>query len=224
MKELFVVATLFVAAALYAATPVGRLFVHMPAGFEVFVDGTSYGPTTTQEGGKILQLAPGAHRVVVRSAEGREGSFNVTLGAGESRDVTLSPLGLRKKLATAANDDATGALRVNCIPEDCTVTFKPPVDAVPAGRYPLAVSRGNGVLKTDVDVPATMIVTVEANFNSGTIRTVDTRKRPQKLAVSEANDALTRLAVPPHWKTAIRGALPSGVSIEGATGYTNGVR
>lgn len=218
-----VIAVLLLATAAYAAGPQAKLFIHITPGFEVLVDGMSYGPTTAEEGGKLLLINPGAHHVVVRSAEGREGAFDVTLASGESRDVTLSPLGLRKKLATSAEESA-GALRVNCVPQDCTVTFKPPADAVPPGRYPLVVTRGTSMLRTDLDIPEATIVTVEANFNAGTIRTIDTRRRPHKLAVAEANDALSRLAVPPHWKNAIRSALPSGVGIDSAIGFENGVR
>ncbi len=217
------IAVLLFATAAYAAAPQAKLFVHLTPGFDVLVDGVSRGPTTADEGGKLLLLEPGAHHVVVRSAEGREGAFDVTLVPGESRDVTLSPLGLRKRLP-ASSDDTAGALRVNCIPEDCTVTFKPPVDAVPPGRYPLVVTRGTSAMRSDIDVPESTIVTVEANFTTGTIRTIDTRRKPRKLAVAEANDALSRLSVPPHWKNAIRSALPSGVGIDSAIGFDNGVR
>ena len=160
-------AALLFATAAYAAAPEGRIVVHMPPGFEVIVDGTSFGPTTAEEGGKLLQLPAGPHHIVVRSAEGREGSFDVDLTAGESREVTLSPLGLRKKIAPESHN---GALRVTCVPEDCTVTFKPPMDEVPPGRHHLVVNRGNAALAADIDVPESMVVTVEANFTATAIR------------------------------------------------------
>lgn len=221
MKKAMLV-VLFAAAAL-AAQSAGRLYIHLDAGFDVAVDGVSAGQTTDADGGKILQLAPGPHHIVVRSADGREGSFDVTLAAGEAKDLTVSPLGLRRKLAPPAEGTA-GILRVACVPADCKVAFKPPADAVPPGRYPLSVTRGTSALQMDVEIPESTIVTVEANFNAGTIRITDSRKRPRKLGVAEANDALTTLAVPPHWKSAIRGALPAGIGIEGAVTQGNAVK
>ena len=219
-----IVALLFATAAYGAVTQTSaRLTVRITPGFDVIVDGAAAGKTTTEEGGRILLLPPGAHHVVVRSPDGREGSFDIVLNAGEARDVTLSPLGLRKPHPAAA-EDISGALRVVCVPEDCTVAFKPPVQAVPAGRYPLTVNRGKTMLRLDVDVPESTIVTVEANFNAGTIRTIETRRKPRKLAVLEANDPLSRLAVPAHWKTAIRSAMPAGVEIVDADTNGNQVR
>lgn len=214
---------LLFAVAAFAAEPVARLYVHLDPGFDVIIDGVSRGPTTVQEGGKALQIAPGPHHVVVRSAEGREASFDVTIAPGETRDLTVSPLGLRKRLTPPA-EGVAGALRVSCIPADCKVNFKPPVDAVPAGRFPLSVTRGSSTLQTDVDVPESTIVTVEANFSAGTIRVVDSHRRPRRLGVVEADDALRLLPVPSNWKSAIRGALPAGIGIEAATTQGNAVK
>lgn len=70
-----------------------------------------------------------------------------------------------------------------------------------------------------------MIVTVQADFTSSSIRTVETRRRPRRLQVAEANDALTPLQVPAYWKSAIRGVLPSGALVIDATLVQgNGVR
>lgn len=146
--------------------------------------------------------------------------------AGETRDVTLSPLGLRRKLA-ASGEDELASLRVACVPEDCNVKFREsvkekrgsddlPLDAIPAGRYPLLVSRGSTTLRTEVDLQKGMIVSVEANFTAGTIRVTDSRRRVRRLNVAEARDALSQLNVPPHWKSAIRGALPAGIYIADA--------
>ena len=228
------IAALLLAAA-YGGETGGRLFVHVSPGFEVIVDDASVGISTSDEGGKLIRnLAPGPHHVVVRSTDGREGSFNVTIVEGQTRDIAVSPLGLRKKFTTSV-DDETGSLHVVCIPEDCTIQFRGStkekrgadelvVDAIPPGKYPLAASRGSKTLRTDVDVQKGMIVTVEANLTVGSTRVVDTRRRTHRLVVAEANDALTTLAIPPHWKTAIRGALPAGVSVIKAVSVGDGVQ
>jgi hypothetical protein len=57
------------------------------------------------------------------------------------------------------------------------------------------------------------------------IQTIETRRRARRIEVAEANDALTSLPVPPHWKTAIRGTLPAGASIVNATTVAdNGIK
>src|SRR5206468_2340033 len=101
-------------AALATGDTSGRLFVHIGPGFEVIVDGTSTGVSSAEQGGQVIDLAPGPHHVVVRSSDGREGSFDVTIEAGQTRDITLSPLGLRRKLNTSA-DDESSSLRVACV-------------------------------------------------------------------------------------------------------------
>ena len=219
------VAALFLAV-VSGSQPPGRLFVHMSPGFEVIVDGAATGLTTADVGGKIIDVNPGSHHVVVRSSDGREGSFDVTIESGQTRDVTLSPLGLRRKLVAS---DEPSSLHIVCVPEDCSVTLgekhtEMTVEAVPAGQYPLAVTRGTSTLRMNADIPANTIVTVEANFTAGTIRVTDSRRRARRLVLTEANDALTALAVPPQWKGAIRGALPAGIYIANASIIGNGVK
>jgi hypothetical protein len=98
------------------------------------------------------------------------------------------------------------------------------IDVIPAGQYPLAVSRGTTMLRANVDIQKGMIISVEANFTSGTIRMVDSRRRARRVNVVEANDALTALAVPPQWKGAIRNALPAGIYIANASIAGDGVK
>ncbi len=121
------------------------------------------------------------------------------------------------------------------LPDDCVVKFRDSVkekrnddlsvDAIPPGKYPLTATRGSTTLRTDVDIQKGMVVTVEANFTANTIRVTDTRRRSRRLNVAEARDALTLLAVPPYWKSAIRGALPAGIYISYAIEVpANGVK
>jgi len=226
--------TALLLAAVSAGETGGRLFVHINAGFEVIVDGTSTGLSSIEQGGKVVDLAPGPHHVVVRSSDGREGSFDVTIEPGQTKDITLSPLGLRRKLNTSSEDDS-GSLRVGCIPEDCLVNFRGAtkekrgadelaIDLIPAGQYPLVIARGTTTLGTNIDVQKGMIITVEANFTAGAIRIIDTRRRARRLNIAEANDALTGLAVPPHWKGAIRNALPAGIYVANASLVGDGVK
>ena len=225
MKTLIAAALL---AAVSAAGPPGRLLVRIAPGFEIFVDGVSAGLSSADEGGKLVKdLAAGKHHILVRSADGREASFDVSIVPGGTSDVGISPLGLRKKVTTSS-DDETASLRFISIPGDCTVHFRGTsieksgasalaIDSIASGVYALTASRGSGTLRTDVDLPKGMIVTVQADFASGSIRTIDTRRRPHQLRVTEANDALTALAIPPQWKTAIRGTLPAGAPIVNAS-------
>ena len=208
----------------------GHLFVHMTGGYDVLVDGASMGLTDNNVGGKIVDCAPGRHHVVVRSSDGREGAFDVQIASGQTNDITLSPLGLRKKLASA---DDPGALHVVCVPEDCSVMFRDKdkmtsddtVDAVPAGHYPVVASRGALTLRTSVDVPAGTVVTLECNFNTRATRVTDAHRRARHLTVAEANDGLAHLNVPTYWKTAIRSSLPAGVIVVQAQEVANnGIR
>ena len=213
------------------AQSTGRLFLHMVPGFEVVVDGTSNGVTTADVAGKIVDLPPGAHHVVVRSTDGREGAFNVVIAEGQTKDVALSPLGLRKKLPTEEGEP--GSLRLVCVPEECSASFREKdhltnddtIESIPAGRYPLVATQGSRTLKTNVDIASGMVITVEANFTTGAIRVAETKRRARHLTVAEVNDALSPLSVPSYWKSAIRGTLPAGVSVVQATPVgANGIR
>jgi hypothetical protein len=229
VKTVFV--TLLLLPVMAFAQPPGRLFIHMAGGYEVVVDGTSVGLTSNDIGGRSIDLAAGAHRVLVRSRDGREGSFTTTIIPGSTTDITLSPLGLRKKAASAEAEP--GSLHVLCIPQDCTVTLRDKdrlqnddkVETLDAGRYPLIATRGAQTLRSSVDIPAGMIVTVEANFDTATVRVADTRRRPMHLTVADADDALATLNVPAYWKNAIRSVLPAGVTVVGAWHTApNGIR
>lgn len=204
------------------AQPNGALFVHLKGGYHVVVDGRDAGATNDEVGGKVTSMSPGKHHVVVRSPEGREAQFDVTISPGMTSDITLSPLGFRKPVASS---DDPGSLHLVCVPDDCTALFRDKdkmsnddtLDSIPPGRYPLTVTRGASTLRYDVDIPAATAVTAEANFNTRTTRIVDTKRRARKLVVAEQNDALAYLNVPAFWKTAIRSALPAGVTVYQAT-------
>src|SRR5207245_3340286 len=155
---------------------------------------------------------------------------NVTIAGGETRDIALSPLGRRRKLAA---EGEPGSLRIVCVPEDCAITFREKdrlthddmIDRIPAGRYPIVASRGAKTLRNNVDVPSGMFVTIEANFATGVIRVIDTRRRARRLEVAEANDPLSSLVIPGYWKSAIHSVLPAGVSVVQAIAVEpNGVR
>src|SRR5438874_7242459 len=80
-----------------AGGPGGTLFVRVSPGFEILVDGASAGLSTADEGGKLVKnLAAGAHHVVVRSSDGREGAFDISVMSGQTIDIAVSPLGLRR--------------------------------------------------------------------------------------------------------------------------------
>ncbi|HEY6844011.1 MAG TPA: hypothetical protein VI391_07580 [Thermoanaerobaculia bacterium] len=218
MKTLF--ALLLLPAAALAQSN-GALFLHLRGGYHVLVDGTDTGATTDDIGGKVTPITPGKHHIIVRSPEGREAQFDVTIAPGVTNDMTLSPLGFRKPVAPAEDP---GALHVLCVPHDCSVTFRDKdkmahddtLDAIPAGRYPLVALHGANSLRTDVDIPAGTAVTIEANFETRTAHVVETKRRVQKLVVAEQNDALQYLNVPTYWKSAIHSVLPAGVTVVGA--------
>ena len=212
------------------AQPNGALFLHLKGGYHVLVDGRDTGATTDEAGGKVTPISPGKHHVVVRSPEGREAQFDVTISPGLTSDITLSPLGFRKPVPVT---DDPGALHVICVPDDCSVMFRDKdkmanddtLDAIPPGRYPLTATHGASTLRTDIEIPAATIVTFEANFNTRTTRIIDTKHRARKLVVAEQNDALAYLNVPGYWKSAIRSALPAGVTVYQATAVgANGIR
>jgi hypothetical protein len=217
-RKVKTIVALLLLPAVALAQPNGALFIHLKGGYHVFVDGSDTGATTEEVGGKVTPMSPGQHHVVVRSPEGREAQLDVTITPGMTSDITLSPLGFRKPVAAA---DDPGALHVICVPNDCSVMFRDKdkmsnddtLDEIPAGRYPLVAMHGSSTLRTDVEVPSSTTVTLEANFNTRTTRIVETKHRARKLVVAEQNDALAYLNVPGYWKSAIRSALPAGVTV-----------
>lgn len=214
--------------------PGGRLYVHVMPGVQVLIDGAAAGVTTAEENGKLIKgVASGPHHVVIRSEDGREAAFNIVINDGQTSEVNVSPLGFRK--LNRPNDDDTGLLRVTSIPADSIVEFhgvtrenhdgtELTFDAIPPGKYPVTVTEGGKTIHADVEVPKGSIVTVEVNFAKATIRTTETKLKPRRLQLSDPNDALSRLDVPSHWKTAIRSALPATVSLLDAASQNNGVR
>ena len=207
----------------------GHLFLHLGAGYEVIVDGISYGLTSDDVGGKIIDLNPGRHHVVVRTSDGLGGSFDVDIAGGQTQDVRLSPLALRRRLST---EGEPGSVHVLCVPSDCSITFREKdhltnddtLESLPAGRYPLVATSGSAILHSNVDVPSGMAVTIEINFNTRTTRVVDSRRRAHHVTLAEANDALATLNVPGTWKSAIHSSLPAGVTVLQASAVENGIR
>lgn len=228
--------SLLLAVLLATATgqPGGRLFVHVTPGVQVLIDGVSAGVTTAEENGKLIKgVAAGPHHVVIRTEDGREAAFNIVMVDGLTSEVNVSPLGFRK--LNRPNEDDTGLLRVTSIPADSLVEFhgvtrenhdgsELTFDAIPPGKYPVTVTQSGKAIHADVEVPKGSIVTVEVNFKAATIRTTETKLKPRKLQINDPNDALSRLDVPNHWKTAIRSAMPATVSILDAFVQNSGVR
>ncbi len=217
-------------------SPGGRLYVHVPMqGLQVLVDGNVAGTTSNVDGGALLKgIAAGPHHIIVRTPDGREAAFNVKIAEGLQTEINVSPLGFRKLNRPAEESDA-GLLRVTSIPLDATVEFhggtrenhdatELTFDAVPPGRYPIVVTLGGKTARAEVDVPKGSAVTVEVNFKTATITTIETKMRPRRLQVNDPNDALKMLDVPSQWKTAIRTALPSTVQIVDAYAEGNAVK
>lgn len=220
-------------AVMSSSQPNGAVFVHMTPGMQVLIDGVAAGVTTSEEGGKLVKgVTPGPHRVIVRSEDGRQATVNVTVSERETTDVNISPLGFRKLNRPAEDENST--VRVVSIPMDSVVEFHGVVrenqdateltyDAIPAGKFPLLIMRNGKTTKADIDVPKASVVTVDVNSKTGVFHVIDVRPKPRRMQVTEANDALTRLDVPAHWKTAVRSALPATVMVLDATARANGL-
>ncbi len=234
----FTIMTTLIAALLMAVAAggsSGHVRVLVTPGLEVIVDGAPVGTSTVEEQGKLVRNVPvGAHRVIVRAADGRQASFIVSVRSGETTEISVSPLGFRK-LTTAPATDDVGALRVTTIPADSTLQFSGVTrenhdateitfDRVPPGKHQLVITYGTRTARADLDVTKGTSVTVEVNAKAATIRTTETKALPRRLRIAEVNDALSRLGLPSHWKSAIRTALPSTVSVLDAATGGNAVR
>ena len=221
-------------ALLVAATAggsVGVLVVHVTPGLEVFVDGASAGLSTPEEGGRVIKgIVPGPHHVVVKAPDGRQASFNVNVTAGQTSEATVSPLGFRK-LATPQTPDESSSLRVTSLPPDSQIVVNGVTrlnsdaseitfDSVPAGKQPIVITTAGRSHSGFVEVAKGSAITVNFDARSGAYKVTESKPRPRRLQLAEPNDALTRLGIPSHWRSAIRTALPSTVSIvdAGASG------
>jgi hypothetical protein len=207
------------------STPMGSLYVRVQAsGLQILIDGVAVGTSTADEGGKLVRNVPvGQHHVVIRAEDGREAAFNVNIGRDTQSDVTVSPLGFRK-LNHAPDSDESSMLHLTSIPLEATIEFRGAtlqnhdshemtLENIPPGKYPLVISQSGKAIRSDVDIPKASVVSLDVDTKASVFRVTDTKPRPRRLQINEANDALRMLSIPPHWKTAIRTALPNTISI-----------
>jgi hypothetical protein len=219
-----------------APVQTGSLYVHVVTpNLQILVDGVAAAKSNPEEGGALIKnVAAGSHRVVVRTEDGREASFIVSVLPQTQSDITVSPLGFRK-LNRPAESDESSVLRIEGLPLNAFIEFngatRQNYDAteltfnnVPAGPHLLVVSQSGKAVRTPVQIPRGSVVTVEMNFAGSSARVTDSRPRPRRLQLAEPNDALRMLGIPAHWKTAIRTALPSTVAILDATASGNSVK
>jgi hypothetical protein len=218
------------------SSSVGSLYVRVQtAGLQIFIDGVAIGTSTAAEGGKLVRNVPvGQHRVVIRTEDGREAAFNVNIGRDVQSDVTVSPLGFRK-LNRAPDTDESSMLRITSIPLEATIEFRGAtlqnhdshemtLENIPPGKYPLVISQSGKAIRADVDIPKTSVVSLDVDSKASVFRVTDTKPRPRRLQINEANDALRYLNIPSNWKTAIRTALPNTISILDAWASGNAVK
>ena len=215
---------------------VGSLYVHVVTpGLQILVDGVAVGTSTVEEGGKLLRnVVAGQHRVVIRAEDGREAAFNVSVSKDQQSDITVSPLGFRK-LNRAPDNDESSMMHLTSIPLEAMVEFNGKTrqnhdstelmyENIPPGKYLLVVAVGGKAIRSDIDIPKATSLTLAVDQKASTIRITDMRQRPRRLQINEANDALRMLSIPPHWKTAIRTALPNTITILDAWASGNQVK
>jgi hypothetical protein len=223
-------------AAASAAQPTGSLYVHVVTpNIQILIDGVAVAKSNPEEGGALIKnVAAGSHHVAVRTEDGREASFTVSILPQTQSDITVSPLGFRK-LNRPADSDESSVLRIESLPLNAYIEFNGAtrqnydateitIDNVPAGPHLLVVTQSGKAVRTPIQLPKGSVVTLVMNFASSNARITDTRPRPRRLQLSEPNDALRMLGVPAHWKTAIRTALPSTVAILDAWASTDSVK
>ena len=231
--------TLLLALALATAdahVQTGSLYVHVVTpNLQILIDGVAVGKSNPEEGGALIKnVAAGSHRVVVRTEDGREASFSVSIVPQTQSDITVSPLGFRK-LNRPADSDESSVLRIEGLPLNAIIEFNGTTrqnydateitfDNIPPGPHLLVVSQSGKAVRTPIQLPKGSVVTVEMSFASSSARVTDSRPRPRRVQLAEPNDALRMLGVPTHWKTAIRTALPSTVAILDAWASTNSVK
>jgi hypothetical protein len=188
-----------------------------------------------EEGGALIRnVAAGPHQVVIRADDGREASFSVTIGAESQTDITVSPLGFRK-LNRPADADESSMLHLTSLPLNAMIEFNGVTrqnndateftfDNVPPGTHLLVVTQSGKAVRSQITLPKASVVTVDIDFKNSRTQVVDSRAKPRRVQLAEPNDAMRMLGVPTHWKTAIRTALPSTVSIVDAWAGTDSIK
>lgn len=160
-------AAFFLCAATAAATD---LQILCPEGARVRLDGADAGVCREVEAGRFLRdLAPGAHVVEITVPGGTPRSHEVELD-----EVAPGRLDARD---AAAQEESTGSLYVQCIPQRCTVRLGETdveideedlrLKEVPTGRYVFRFERGKKTLETVAFVKDGKPTGVRADFLAG---------------------------------------------------------
>ena len=196
----------------------GELIIVSDPGLDVLVDGTHYG--VTGPGGIVLQVPEGGRKVTIRSANGGENTFDVTISSTHSTELRVSSLGLRRPLKRPQ----TGGVEVQKA-QGCTASadnFSAAVsgsdliiNSLPVGDHALVVTCGDRVIRKNVTVRMGYLVSLELDRNARTLRNLGEQRMSLSIDVAE-NSAIAQAAIPADWKRALSRIIVSGVRVEGA--------
>jgi hypothetical protein len=144
------------------STPRGEInIITVPAGFEILIDGQSYGPSPVR-----ATLAAGPHKYTVKGPDGSPYEYSFDLKSGSSLTKTV-------KFSGGATAAPTGTVAVKTIPPGATVLADgapvggqtPTSFRLSAGRHTLTISlAGYRAIRREVDVPPDGLAEVNEKF------------------------------------------------------------
>lgn len=209
------IALLLAVLALGANATTGDLVINVAAGTEVFVDNVAHG-VAAANGATVTGLAPGAHRVEMRAPNGGTAGFKVTIVAGETQTINVSPLGFRIRPKTEV---PVAALRIVSDVAPCDVSigdvvarknsYELNIGTVPVGKQKLSIVCGERRITSIVTLAPDELQIIEPDFDRRVAKVLAHRRRVTTLTVDEGQEEIVSANMPVEWKRVLSGAAGS---------------
>jgi hypothetical protein len=203
--------------------PGGALHLLVESNCEIRIDGRPAGTSSDAASGLLLDYVPvGEHDVLIKTETGATTSLKVRVFDGEMTTVQISSLGLRagKPRGTDSTVEAvvtSESLRCTLGVDELSISGgkdQLKIERVEPGKHTISIICGRDRAEGVVDVPASAVLSVKPDFETGRLRSVQERPRVAMISVPTPADDIMQYDLPLMWKRAIAAALVSGIHVE----------
>jgi hypothetical protein len=196
----------------------GELQVLADPGLDVLIDGTHYG--VTGPGGIVLSVPEGQRKVTVRSSNGAENTFQVTISSMTPAELRVSALGLKRPLKRPQTGGVAIRKATGCSASSGTFSAENSggdlyLSSLPVGDHTIVVNCGDRTVRTTASVKVGYLTTFDLDRNARTLRRTGEERMSLSVEVLE-NSAIAQSSIPADWKRALSRITVPGVRVEGA--------